>query len=223
MPRFVACTALFALSCLLVAQRPAPVSAQPKNDAAVLEKQVASLKQDLTVAVTLVNALKADLVQSANTITALKTANAKLQADNNQLAAQLKKGKEGDAKDEKALKGLQATIDGFRKAGLVHVVVLKLKADAPAAEAQSVIDDTYAQLAKIKTVRGAWAGKPVAAEKGTPDAASDYTVALVLVFDDAAGLRAYLKDPAHDKFAEKHLKLWESPLVYDFEPKKAAP
>ena len=42
------------------------------------------------------------------------------------------------------------------------------------------------------------------------------------MFDDASGLKAYLDDPAHTKFADKHLKKWEAPVVYDFEPKKKA-
>ena len=45
----------------------------------------------------------------------------------------------------------------------------------------------------------------------------------MFVFDDAAGLKSYLSDSVHTKFADKHLKLWETPVVYDFEPKKAAP
>ena len=120
-------------------------------------------------------------------------------------------------------KSLQTTLDGYRGAGLVHIVVLKLKAASSPAEAQSVIDDTYSQLAKIKAVRGAWAGKPSA--KGSPNAtgATDYTVALTFVFDDAIGLKSYLNDPVHTKFAAKHLKLWETPVAYDFEPKPTAP
>ena len=224
MSRIVVCAALFAASCLLMVQRTEPVVAQEKKDpkkdskdnTAMLEKQVAALKQDLAQAEKQINALKADIVQGANALAAQKAANAKLEAA-------LKKDKGADAKDDKTIKDLQATIDGYRAAGLVHVVILKLKADSSSTEAQSVIDDTYAQLSKIKTVRGVWAGKPTAADKGTPDAASDYTVALVFLFDDAAGLKSYLKDPVHDKFADKHLKKWETPLVYDFEPKKAAP
>ena len=45
-------------------------------------------------------------------------------------------------------------------------------------------------------------------------------VALAFVFDDPAGLKKYLDDPIHVKFVEKHIKLWETPVVYDFEPKK---
>ena len=99
--------------------------------------------------------------------------------------------------------------------------MLKLKAEASGTAAQSVIDDTYSQLSKIKTVRGVWAGKP--ASKATPDASTDYTVALVFVFDDVAGLKSYLSDPIHTKFADRHLKNWEAPLVYDITPKKLAP
>ena len=217
MSRFAVCAALFAVSCFLVVQRAEPVGAQDKKENA-LERQINALEKQ-------VNALKTENFQNdrqiaalKNDVAALKVFNNKLQAENNRLDAALKKEKGGDAKDDKTIKALQTTIDGYRGAGLVHVVVLKLKSDSPSTEAQSVIDETYSQLSKIKTVRGVWAGKP--SSKGTPDAATDYTVALVFVFDDAAGLKAYLKDPIHDKFADKHLKKWETPVVYDFEPKR---
>jgi hypothetical protein len=199
MSRIAVCAGLFAVSCLVAAQPSAPLVAQEKKAALVaLEKQVA--------------ALKADLAAAENQIATLKAANAKLEA-------QVKNAKSDP--NDKTMKSLQATIDGYRNAGLVHVVILKLKSDSSDSEPQSVIDDTYSQLSKIKTVRGVWAGKP--ASKATPDAATDYTVALVFVFDDVAGLKTYLGDPVHTKFADKHLKLWETPVVYDFEPKKPAP
>jgi|SRR5262245_53076020 len=220
MSRIVVCAVLFTASCLFVVHRADPATAQDKKDKkdpqiAILEKQLKAAQQDLKQAGDQINSLKQDVNQ-------LKTANNKLTTENNRLEAALKKEKGGDAKDakdeKKTIKNLQSTIDGYRGAGLVHVVVLKLKPDEETSEVQSVIDDTYSQLSKIKTVRGVWAGKP--ASKATPDANTDYTVALVFVFDDAAGLQAYLKDPIHDKFADKHLKKWETPLVYDFEPKK---
>ncbi len=217
MSRIAVCAVLFAASCLLVAQRADLAAAQEKKDkkdVPTLEKQIAALKQDLALAAQQNNALKADIVAGEKQVFALKAANANLQA-------QVKSDKTDGAKDDKSMKALQTTIDGYRGAGLVHVVILKLKTDSSSGEAQAVIDETYSQLSKIKPVRGAWAGKPAA--KGTPDAATDYTVALVLAFDDAAGLKAYLNDPVHTKFADKHLKLWEAPLVYDFEPKKPAP
>jgi hypothetical protein len=222
MTRIVVCAGLFVATCLLVTLRSEPLVAQEKKDKkeAALEKQIAALKQDLALAQQQVTALKADIVQGEKANAALKAANTKLQADNAQLAATLKGTA---ATDDKTLKGLQSTIDGFRNAGLVHVVVLKLKADVLASEAQSVIDDANSQLTKIKAVRGLWAGKPAAIDRSFPNAATNYTIALVVLFDDSDGLKAYLKDPIHDKFVDKHLKFWELPLVFDFEPKKLTP
>lgn len=223
MPRFAVCALLFVASGVLVGQRGTPLVAQDKKDAkdraAMLEKQVAALKQDLALANTQITALRADLLQGAKEFAQQKAANGKLQADNAALDAALKKERADGAKDDKTIKELQTALDGWRKAGLVHVVILKLKEDSPANEVQSLIDDAYSQLAKAKGVRGLWAGRPAAKVKA--DAPPDYTVALVIAFDDAAGLKAYLKDAAHDKFAEKHLKKWEPPTAYDFEPKKA--
>jgi TolA-binding protein len=205
--RLAACAVLFAASALFVAHRAEPVSAQGKDN----KKEVNLLEKQLKAA-------QMDLAQAEKMITALKQEMNQLQAANNKLQAALKK----DAKeDEKTLKSLQATIDGYRGAGLVHVVVLKAKADTASADVQSLIDESYSQLTKIKTVRALWAGKPAA--KATPDAQSDYTAALVLLFDDAAGLKTYLNDPVHTKFVDKHLKKWERPVVYDFEPRKPKP
>jgi hypothetical protein len=203
MSRFTGTAVLFASLCVLCGARVEPAAADDKKTIAILEKQVAALKSDLQTTAQLNNALKQE-------VAALKTANAQLQAS-------LKKHPTIDP----AIKGIQTAIEAYRGAGLVHVVVLKLKSDSPEAEAQLLIDDTYAQLAAIKSVRGVWAGKP--SIKGTPDGITDYTVGLVFLFDDAAGLKAYLNDSVHIKFADKHLKKWETPTVYDFEPKMPPP
>lgn len=201
--RLTACAVLFAVSALLLAHRAEPASAQgkeAKKEINQLEKQLKAAQTDLLQAQQQVTSLKQDVNQ-------LKTANGKLE--------------ETHKKDDKGQKTLQATIDGYRGAGLVHVVVLKAKEDTSTADVQNTIDESYSQLTKIKTVRGLWAGKP--SSKPTPDAASDYTIALVLFFDDAAGLKTYLNDPVHTKFTDKQLKKWETPLVYDFEPRKPKP
>ena len=126
-------------------------------------------------------------------------------------------------------KTLQGTIDGYRGAGLIHVVILKTKADVAESKSKSegktdyqkFVDDAYSQLAKIKPVRGFWAGKP--SPKGTPEGNSDYTVAMVIAFDDAAGLKSYLNDSAHAKFTDKYLKNYDSPITFDIEPRKPQP
>lgn len=213
MSRFAACAVLFAASCLFVAHRAEPAGAQDKKKDKD-DATIAKLQQQLKAA-------QVDLQQAAALVNNLKAQNNKLDQENNRLQALLKKEKGDDKKDDKALKDLRSALDGYRGAGLIHVVVLKLKADAPKTEAQAVIDETYSQLSKIKTVRGVWAGKP--SSKAATGATADYTVALVFAFDDAAGLKSYLNDPIHTKFADKHLPKWETPLVYDIEPKKLAP
>ncbi len=216
--RVAVCFGLFALVAVTVGNLAGPASAQKARDKdsdkreAALEKQLRAAQQDIAAGARQLAALRQDVNQ-------LKAANNKLEAANKQLQAALKKEKNDG--DDKTIKGLQAALDGLRGAGLVHVVVLKAKADTKPAELQSLIDDSYAQLAKIRTVRGLWAGKPAA--KPSPEAVADYTVALVLVFDDAAGLKAYLNDPVHVKFVDRHLKRWEPPVAYDFEPRHRRP
>jgi hypothetical protein len=206
MSRMIACAVLFTVASLTVTTLP-PVAAQQKDKDKLTpaEKQLKAAQNALEASEKQVAALKAEVLQ-------LKAANAALQA-----AA--KRATSDDRIDDKTIKGLQHALDGYRGAGLVHFVVLKLKADSPSSEAQAVIDDTYKELSKIKTVRGVWAGRP--SSKGSPDFLfKDYTVALAFVFDDPAGLKKYHDDPIHTKFVEKHIKLWETPVVYDFEPKK---
>jgi hypothetical protein len=206
MPRLTACTVLLVASCLVVSPRAEPVAAQEKTKPTVagLEKQVTQLKSELQTAQQQNATLKAE-------VAALKAANAQMEA------ALKKLNPSGDP----AVPGLLAAISAFRNAGLVHVVILKLKSGSSDGEGQSVIDDAYSQLATVKSVRGLWAGKP--SGSGTPDAFTDYTVGLVVLFDDAAGLKTYLNDPIHTKFADKHLKKWETPTVYDFAPTPPVP
>jgi hypothetical protein len=191
---------LFGVVAVLVAHRAEPVVAQNAK-----EKEVAA---QLRLA-------QAELAQANKTITGLNQTVSQLQTQNKQLQATQQKTVTTDAK---TAKGLQATIDGYQKAGLVHVVILKLKASAPSTEAQSVTDDVNNILAKLKTVRGVWVGTPSA--NGTPNLAlTDYDLAFAMVFDDSAGLQKYLTDPQHIAFVDKHIAMWDT-KVYDFEPKK---
>lgn len=201
---------LLVLCCgLLVGYRPDAAAQNPKDkkDSArenLLERQLKAAQQDIAQGERLVAALRQQVNQ--------------LEAQNRDLTVRLGKERKDDKSDNATIKALQTTLDGYRRAGLVHVVVLKLKSGAPKSEVKSLLDDAYSQLPTIKTVRGLWAGAPTT--KGTPQAVTDYTVTLAVAFDDATGLQRYLDDPVHTKFAEKHLKRWEAPVVYDFEPRK---
>ncbi len=97
----------------------------------------------------------------------------------------------------------------------VHTVIFYLKKDAPKEEAKALVTDAHAILTKIPTVRGVKAGPP--SPKSTPGVGvTDYTVGLLVLFDDAEGLKTYLDHPEHLKYVEKHKKYIEKVLVYDF-------
>jgi hypothetical protein len=203
--RFAVCAGLVAFSTLIVAQwsEPRLARAADKKEMA-LEKQIADLKSQLA--------------QAAKDNATLKQSVTDLQTANTTGAAALKKSMTDATTNAKTL---QSTIDNYRNAGLVHVVILTVKSDSPDGETQSLIDDANAQLAKIKGVRGLWAGKP--SSSGISTASTNYTVALVLAFDDATALKNYFTDAVHTKFVDKHMKLWQTPLVFDFEPSKPQP
>src|SRR4051794_20929355 len=76
--------------------------------------------------------------------------------------------------DEKT--GKEAKAEVGARPPYVHSVVFYLKEGAPKGEAESIIADAHALLAKIPSVKGLWIGRP--AEKGTPElAVTDYHVA----------------------------------------------
>lgn len=162
--------------------------------------------------------LKQDLAEANQHIKVLKAQVSNLQAQNNKLEAYIKKDRIADKKDDAQDAKVASMLSGLQSAGLVHVVVLKLKSDSAPSSVQALIDDVD-DLRKIKTVRGLWFGKPSAkAASDTPP--QDFSVSMVILFDNYGGLKQYLDDPAYKKFVNKHLKKWETPSVYDFDTKK---
>src|SRR5579875_1592458 len=84
-----------------------------------------------------------------------------------------------------------------------HVVVFRMKENAPKDAVEKALADCHELLAKIPSVRSVRAGRPAA--KGTPDVPKmQYDFALLVLVEDADGLEAYLKHPLHLKFVEKH-------------------
>jgi hypothetical protein len=84
-----------------------------------------------------------------------------------------------------------------------HVVIFRMKENAPKDAVDKAIADCHALLAKVPSVRMVRAGRPAA--KGTPDVPKmQYDFALLVLVEDAEGLEAYLKHPLHLKFVEKH-------------------
>jgi Stress responsive A/B Barrel Domain len=101
--------------------------------------------------------------------------------------------------------------------GFVHVVIFTLKKDAPKEAVAEVVADCHAMLSKIPSVRAVKAGRPSekVAEKFVK---TNYHLALVVVVDDFAGLKAYHEHPQHVAFVKKHGKRFDLDklTVYDF-------
>lgn len=98
-----------------------------------------------------------------------------------------------------------------------HVVVFRMKKDAPRDAVEKAIADCHELLAKIPAVHGLRAGRPAA--RGTPDVPKmHYDFALLVLVEDADGLEAYLKHPRHLEFVKKHGPSFdmEKLQVFDF-------
>jgi hypothetical protein len=99
-----------------------------------------------------------------------------------------------------------------------HVVLLKPRGDLSAADRAAFVAAFERAVRDIATVRGVHVGRRIAHgagyERDVPDAA-DYLA--VIEFDDVAGLRAYLADPAHAELGRWFGQALSSGIVYDFE------
>ncbi len=96
-----------------------------------------------------------------------------------------------------------AKSDKNGNAPYAHVVIFRMKEDAPKDAVEKAIADCRELLAKVPSVRSVRAGRPAA--KGTPEVPkTQYDFALLVLFEDADGLEAYIKHPLHVKFVQKH-------------------
>jgi hypothetical protein len=105
--------------------------------------------------------------------------------------------------------------------GYVHVVLFTMKKDAPKEAVGAAIADCHKMLGKIASVRAVKVGRP--AEGNTEKfVRKDYDFALLVLVDDAAGIKAYLDDPLHVAFVKKHLKHFDTTKlrVFDFADQK---
>jgi hypothetical protein len=182
-----------AVSLLLCNQAPMPAQAK-KDD---LNKQIADLKKKVSDRDSTITTLKAT---AATNTASLKDKDTQIKSLNDQNDAMQKRLK---------------VLDAMKKAPYLHTVVLKLK-KADDAQVQRVYDEAFKTIAKIKGVRGMFIAKP--ADDDTPELAQkDYQLGLIVMLDDADGLKSFLDDPLHQKFVDKMGDYWEKPVVYDLQ------
>ena len=99
-----------------------------------------------------------------------------------------------------------------------HVVLMKPRADLPAAERNGFVAAFRRAATEIASVRGVRIGRRIVHganyESTSPDAA-DYLA--VIDFEDLAGLEAYLAHPAHVALGTRFYQVLSAAMVYDFE------
>ncbi|HKB11906.1 MAG TPA: Dabb family protein [Vicinamibacterales bacterium] len=97
-----------------------------------------------------------------------------------------------------------------------HVVLMKPRHDLSAADREALVAAFERAARDIPSIRGVRVGRRVAhgAAYEQPDA-PDYLA--VIDFDDLAGLKTYLRHPAHDELGTRFGVSLSSASVVDFE------
>jgi hypothetical protein len=107
-------------------------------------------------------------------------------------------------------------------APFVHVVLFKMKPDAPAKAKDDMIADME-MLAGIPAVKSLWVGFPAPTKTpARPMVDDDYDVGLLILVAHQAGLEEYSNHPRHVKFVEKYGSQIDV-RVFDFTPRAGAP
>jgi hypothetical protein len=98
--------------------------------------------------------------------------------------------------------------------GVTHIVLCWLKTPGDAAQRRQLIEAAH----KFHTIPGVSliaAGQPIASTRPVID--SSYDVGFVMMFEDEAGMQAYLDHPQHREAVAKLLRpLTSRTVVYDF-------
>ena len=101
---------------------------------------------------------------------------------------------------------------------IVHVVLFRPRAGLSPAERQTLVDAFDTALRAIPSIRRARVGRRITHGRGYEQLMRvDYPYAAILEFDDAAGLKAYLEHPAHERLGERFFSTFEEALMYDYE------
>ena len=101
-------------------------------------------------------------------------------------------------------------------AGVDHVVFVWLKSPGSTKDRQILVEKSRELAAAIPQIRSFRWGTPVPSERSVVD--DTYDLALVMSFDDRAGLEAYESHPGHIRAAKEVLLplAWKI-VVYDIE------
>jgi hypothetical protein len=88
---------------------------------------------------------------------------------------------------------------------IIHVVIIKWKADAPEAERQKAIEGVKKMAAEIPGIKNVWM-------KATRVQPRDYHTAFVLEFENREAADRYAEHPARTRWAEHYLSIREASI-----------
>lgn len=102
---------------------------------------------------------------------------------------------------------------------IVHVVLFEPRADLPADARRQVLDDLQAAATTIPGVRRFRVGRRIThGLPGYEQAMRErYQYAVIIEFDDRAGLEGYLHHPAHESIGRHFATSAARALAYDFD------
>ena len=94
---------------------------------------------------------------------------------------------------------------------------MKPRADLSARDRTAFVESFERAIRDIPTVRGVRIGRRVRHGAGYESSAPDVDYAVIIDFDDVAGLQTYLRHPAHVELGARFGQALSSAMVYDFE------
>ena len=95
----------------------------------------------------------------------------------------------------------------------IHNVFFSLREDLTSDE-QQLFSDAVRGLTRIESVRSGYAGPPIPSDRPVVD--GDYSIGLLVIFDDRAGHDAYQIDPLHKAFLALYSSYWTRVRIFDF-------
>jgi hypothetical protein len=101
-------------------------------------------------------------------------------------------------------------------------VLFRPRPGLASADRQALADALATGLREIPSIQRARVGRRVTHGRGYEALMRvNYEYAVLLEFDDLAGLQAYLDHPAHEALAARFFAAFEEALMYDFDVKDA--
>jgi hypothetical protein len=111
--------------------------------------------------------------------------------------------------------GSMAAPNGGGGSKLVHAVFFTMRPGTPDSEVDALIADAQQLLSRIPTVRRVDSGRrDPSFTRDVND--KDFTVGLVVYFDDKAGHDVYQDHDLHQQYVSKHKDHWATVRVFDF-------